>query len=66
MILAWDAEMRQKAKSMPSAYLQFIETVADCLSDYGFCLEADEEAQEPHAANYLLITPEDESEDDEA
>jgi hypothetical protein len=65
LILAWDPQLRAKAKSLPSAYMQFMETIADCLAEYGFCLEADDDASETNPLDYLLIVPEDDFEDDE-
>ena len=63
LLLKWDnAVLRQKKKANPGPYLAFMENIADCLSDYGYCLMADEAADETHKNNYLLILAEDENE----
>ncbi|WP_141733323.1 hypothetical protein [Oligoflexus tunisiensis] len=62
LILSWDnAVLRPKTRAHPGPYLSFMEEVADCLADYGYCLEADEEASERERNNYLLIVPEDDT-----
>lgn len=60
LILIWDnATLRPKSRAHPGPYLSFMEEVADCLSDFGYCLAADEEASEKERNNYLLIVAED-------
>jgi hypothetical protein len=60
LILSWDnAALRPKSKAHPGPYLRFMEDVADCLADFGYCLAADEEASENQRNNYLLIVADD-------
>lgn len=63
LVLKWDnAVLRQKKKSNPGPYLAFMEKIADCLADFGYCLTAEEGANEQNLNNYLLILPDDEHE----
>jgi hypothetical protein len=62
LILSWDnAALRPKSKAHPGPYLRFTEDVSDCLADFGYCLAADEEANENERNNYLLIVAEDDT-----
>ncbi len=58
-ILQWDdAQLRGKVRSHQAQYLHFMEAIADCLEEYGLCLEAEEDADDKIKNNYLLIVPE--------
>lgn len=62
LLLVWDnAALRPKSKANPGPYLAFMEELSDCLADFGYCLAADEEANENAHNNYLLIVAEDEA-----
>lgn len=60
LVLSWSDQLRPKSKSSPGPYLAFMETISDCLLNYGYCLVADDGASETEKNNYLLILPEDE------
>lgn len=60
LVLTWTDQLRPKSKSSPGPYLEFMESISDCLLNYGYCLVADEGASETEKNNYLLILPEDE------
>ncbi len=61
LILSWDnAALRPKSKAHPGPYLRFMEDLADCLADFGYCLAADDDASENERNNYLLIVADDE------
>lgn len=62
LLLVWDnAALRAKSKSQPGPYLAFMEGLSDCLADFGYCLAADDEANESQKNNFLLIVPEDDA-----
>ncbi len=66
LVLAWDDNaLRQKAKAQQGAYLAFMEEISDCLEEFGYCLAAEEGANEKERNNYLLIVPEDDADFDE-
>ena len=59
LILTWENEiLRPKARAHQPAYVAFMEEIADCLMDFGYCLEADVDATETEKNNYFLILPE--------
>lgn len=60
LLLVWDnSALRAKSKSQPGPYLSFMENLSDCLAEFGYCLAADDDADENQRNNYLLIVPED-------
>lgn len=60
LILQWDnAVLKPKAKANPGPYLAFMEQISDCVSDYGYCLSAEDDSTEQQRNNYLLIVPDD-------
>jgi len=62
LLLSWDNNaLRPKSKAHPGPYLAFMESISDCLEDFGYCLAADEEANESARNNYLLIVAEDDA-----
>jgi hypothetical protein len=61
--LVWDnAALRSKSKAAPGPYLAFMEEIADCLSEFGYCLAADDESNEHQKNNFLHIVPDDDAE----
>ncbi len=65
LMLTWTPELRSKAKAAPTPYIEFMEEISDCLSNFGYCLEADEGASETERNNYFLIIPETEADFDD-
>ena len=65
LMLTWNNDLRVKAKAAPAPYLEFMEELSDCLSNFGYCLEADDGASETERNNYFLIIPENDSDFDD-
>ncbi len=59
LMLVWDnATLRQRSKAQQGPYLAFMEEISDCLLEFGYCLAAEDGANEQEKNNYLLILPE--------
>ena len=65
LMFRWsNPELRPKARAHQAAYVSFMEEIADCLLDYGYCLEADVDATEAERNDFMWIVPDEGQEED--